>query len=129
MDDRWGWAASRDAALSSQATHSIPAYGQIADERVHHRIVEHLGHQPHVLIAAQVLSVAHGDAGAFLAAMLQRLQAVACQAGHILARGVHPEHTAGLLKGIGHLTCNGFHGSHRSFNDGRAARLIGGFPW
>ncbi len=48
------------------------------------RLVEDLGHKPQVLRLDDRGAVAHGNAGALLAAMLQGLQPVAGQARHVL---------------------------------------------
>ena len=64
------------------------------------RLVEDLGHQSQILRLDDRGAVAHGDAGALLAAMLQGLQPVAGQARHVLARGVHAEDAALLFQPI-----------------------------
>ena len=64
------------------------------------RLVEDLGHKPQVLRLDDRGAVAHGNAGALLAAMLQGLQPVAGQARHVLARGVHAEDAARLVQPI-----------------------------
>ena len=64
--------------------------------------------RPRSFAATIGLAVAHGDAGAFLAAVLQRLQPEAGHAGHVLAGGEHAEHGALLLQAVG--TRPGKHG-------------------
>ncbi len=57
-------------------------------------LVEHLADQAEVLEDQHLGSVGDGDACGFLAAMLQRVQAVIGEFGDVLARGPHPEYTA-----------------------------------
>ena len=64
------------------------------------RLVEDLGHKPQVLRLDDRGAVAHGNAGALLAAMLQGLQPVAGQARHVLARRVYAEDAALLFQPI-----------------------------
>ncbi len=63
-------------------------------------LVEDLGHKPQVLRLDDRRTVAHGDARALLAAMLQGLQPVAGQARHVLARRVDAEDAALLFQSI-----------------------------
>ena len=64
------------------------------------RLAEDLGHKPQVLRLDDRGAVAHGNAGALLAAMLQGLQPVAGQARHVLARRVYAEDAALLFQPI-----------------------------
>ena len=86
---RRSWSSAR----GPMATTPSPRPGQ-------RRLVEDLGHKPQVLRLDDRGAVAHGDAGALLAAMLQGLQPVAGQARHVLARGVHAEDAALLLQPV-----------------------------
>ena len=86
------------------------AYGHEALERRQRCFVEHLRDQAQILRRHHRLAIAHGNARAFLAAVLQRLQAEARHAGHVLARSEHAEHGAFLFRAIG----------TRSGQDGRA---------
>ena len=63
-------------------------------------LVEDLGHKPQVLRLDDRGTVAHGDARALLAAMLQGLQPVAGQARHVLPRRVDAEDAALLFQPI-----------------------------
>lgn len=72
-------------------------------ERRKRGLVEHLRHKAEVLRSHDRLAVAHRDARALLTAVLQRLQAVARHARHILAGRVHAEDRALLLKTVGAL--------------------------
>ena len=63
-------------------------------------LVEDLGHKPQVLRLDDRGTVAHGDARALLAAMLQGLQPVAGQARHVLPRRVDAEDAALLFQSI-----------------------------
>ena len=51
------------------------ADGEFAGQAAEHFRRENIGHVAHALVAMNVAAVAGGDAGAFLAAMLQRVQA------------------------------------------------------
>ena len=84
------------------------AHGHEALERREGGLVEHLRHQAQVLRRHHGLAVAHGDAGALLAAVLQRLQPEAGHAGHILPGSEHAEHGALLLQTV--RTFPGKHG-------------------
>lgn len=57
-------------------------------------LVEHLTDQAEVLEDQYLRSIGDGDAGGFLAAMLQRVEAVVSEFGDFLARGPNPEYTA-----------------------------------
>ena len=59
------------------------ADGEMAGQRAENVFVEHLADEPHALVGAQVDAVRGGDARAFLAAMLQRVQPVIRQLGRI----------------------------------------------
>ncbi len=68
-------AARRVAAMS---------HGDLAPKRGERALVEHLGHQAEVLRDRDRIAIAHGDARALLAAMLQSLQAEAGQPRHVV---------------------------------------------
>ncbi len=76
------------------------ADGQVPVERGQRAVVEGVGHQAHVLHHGDGVPVAHGHAGGFLAPVLQGVEAEVGQVGDGLARGVDPEHPAGLLGGV-----------------------------
>src|SRR5205085_2848567 len=73
------------------------ADGGHAVEAVQRVLVEDLADQPHALVAAEGLPVGDGDAGALLAAVLQRKEAEVGQASHILAGGEDAEDAALVL--------------------------------
>src|SRR5690606_27905554 len=56
----------------------------VAAQQLHGLAVEHVAHQAHALVHAQVGAVGGGDAGCVLAAVLQHRQAVVEQAGHVI---------------------------------------------
>ncbi len=70
--------------------------GDVALEGLQRLLVEHLGHEAQVLEHEDLVAVADGDAGGFLAAVLQREQAVVGQLGDVFARRPHAEHAAFL---------------------------------
>lgn len=72
----------------------------VADESVQTLVIEHLGHEPQVLGDVDRLAISHGNARAFLAPMLQCLQAEARHAGNVLARRVDAKDPAGLFHGV-----------------------------
>ena len=72
-------------------------------ERGQRGFVEHLRDQSQVLRRHHRLAVAHGDARALLAAMLQGLQAEARHARDVLTRSEHAEDGALLLQPVGTL--------------------------
>src|SRR5258708_12161026 len=57
-----------------------------------HTLVEHLGHQAHVLVDDDPRAVADGDAGRLLAAVLQCVETVVGELGDVLAGGPDPEY-------------------------------------
>ena len=79
------------------------AHGHEALERGQACFVEHLGHKAEVFRHHDRRTVAHGDAGALLTAMLQRLQAEARHARHVFAGSEHAEHGALLFEAVGAL--------------------------
>ena len=75
------------------------ADGHVADEVVQDfRAVEHLRHQAHAVVLEKLPVVAGDDAGAFLAAMLERVKAVVGQFGGI-RMAENAEHAA-IMFGI-----------------------------
>ena len=69
-------------------------------------LVEYLADQAEILEHQHLRTVGNGDAGGFLATVLQRIQAVVGELGHFFARGPYPEYAAlfawfviGLLAG------------------------------
>ena len=70
----------------------------MAGQVLQHALVEDLRHQAHRFVAAEPLSIGDGDAGAFLAPMLQGEQPEVSEAGHIVAWPVHREHAAFLAR-------------------------------
>ena len=69
------------------------AKGKVAGQGAEDVLVEHLRNEAHALVGAQVNAVGRRDAGAFLAAMLERVQAVIRQFGGIRV-AVDAEQTA-----------------------------------
>ncbi len=63
-------------------------------------LVEDLAHQPQVLEDQYLGAVGDGDAGSFLSAVLQRVQAVVGELGDFLAGGPHSEYAALFAGGI-----------------------------
>jgi hypothetical protein len=55
------------------------ADGHVADEMVEDFAVENLRDEAHAAVGAEIFAVAGDDAGAFLAAMLEGVEAVVCQ--------------------------------------------------
>ena len=97
-DVRLGGLPRRGAAARGVAR---VTHGHEALERCERGLVEHLRHEAQVLRRHDGLAVAHGDAGAFLAAVLQCLQPEAGHAGHVLAGGEHAEHGTLLFRAVG----------------------------
>ena len=58
---------------------------------------EDLAHEAQVLAGEHLLAVADGDAGGFLAAVLQGTQGIIGETGHVAARGPDAEDAAFLL--------------------------------
>ena len=78
--------------------------GDIARQMPERLLVEDLVDEPEVLMNEHRLAIAHGDAGALLPTMLQRLQAETREARDVFTRCIHTEHRTLLLKPIGALT-------------------------
>ncbi|MPM63467.1 hypothetical protein SDC9_110347 [bioreactor metagenome] len=76
------------------------ADGEVTGQRVQGALVEHLRDQAHVLEHHDPLAVRDGDAGRFLAAVLQGVEAVVGELGHVLPRRPHAEHAALILRGL-----------------------------
>ena len=57
-------------------------------------LVEDLGDQAHLLVHHDAAAVADRDAGRFLAAVLQRVQAEVSELGDVFVRGPDTEHAA-----------------------------------
>ena len=68
--------------------------GDVARHGRQRLLVEHLADQAEVFEDQHLRSIGDGDTGGFLAAMLQRVQAVIGEFGDFLARGPDPEYTA-----------------------------------
>src|SRR5215204_5429898 len=77
--------------------------GEVAFERGEASLVEHLGHEAHVLHDGDRLAVADGDPRRLLAAVLQREQAQIGQVSHRLPGGVDAENTARVAETLLHL--------------------------
>ena len=60
--------------------------------------VEDLLNQTHVFVNHDVVAIAHGDSGRFLAAVLQRVQAVIGQLGDFFAGGPNSEYPTCVLR-------------------------------
>ena len=87
-------------------------------EGVQGLLVEHLGDQSEILEDHDLTAVRDGDAGRFLPAMLQRVQAVVRQLGDFLAGRPHPENATFFLRAlIGR-------GVHLRIADGHRARRV-----
>ena len=76
------------------------AHGHFAAQRSERAFIEHLGNQAQVFRNRYGVAIAHRNAGAFLAAMLQGLQAKAGQPRDIVGGGVHSKHRALFFKPI-----------------------------
>ena len=77
---------------------------------------KHLVHQPHIPVRGEHAIVVHRDAGALLAPVLEGVQGVIGQGGHIRRlRRVHAEHAALLLDVAGRE-----HGAQLSRHHGQA---------
>ena len=94
------------------------ADGDVALQGGERRLVEDLRHQAEVLVDDQRAAVADGDAGGFLAAVLQRVQAEVGELGDLLAGRPDAEDPAGVLRGlvvvekiVGELAVAASHGS------------------
>jgi len=74
------------------------ADGNVTVQGIQARFGEYLGDQAHVLVDHDVRAVAYRDAGRFLTAVLQRVQAEVGELGDFLTRGPHPENPAGILR-------------------------------
>ena len=70
------------------------ADGQLTGKRLQDGLLEHLRHQPHVLVDDQPGAVGDRDAGRLLPAMLQREEGEEGEAGDIHLRSVNGEHPA-----------------------------------
>ena len=79
------------------------ADGHVADEVVQDFAVENLRHQPHAFVFAELAAVARDDARAFLAAMLQGIEAVIGQFRRV-GMAVNAEHAAVMFWMTLHLT-------------------------
>ena len=73
------------------------ADGDVAGEVAEVVLIEDLGDEAHARADVESWSVSGGDSGAFLAAVLECVDAVEGGAGYVLARGVHPEDAAFVL--------------------------------
>ena len=83
---------------------AVVANGQMARHALQHLLVKHLAHQAHVLVEAHlVLGIKHSDAGRFLAAVLQGVQAEIGEVGHGLIPGQDGVDAAGFLGLVGTL--------------------------
>ena len=72
-------------------------------------LVEHLADQAEVLEHQHLRAVGDGDAGGFLAAVLQRVQAVVGELGNVFAGCPHSEYAAlftGLVLVVGLRACH-----------------------
>ena len=76
------------------------AHGHFAAQCSERAFIEHLGNQAQVFRNRYGVTIAHRNAGAFLATMLQGLQAKAGQPRDIVGGGVHSKHRALFFKPI-----------------------------
>ncbi len=72
------------------------ADGDVPVQRVEHGLVEDLGDQTHVLVDHDPGAIADRDTSRLLATMLERVQPVIGELGHILARRPDSEDPAGI---------------------------------
>ena len=145
--------AERELAVADAAEHRLGvapraraggrvagvADGEVAGERGQRAVVEHVGHEAHVLDDGDVLAVADRHARRLLAPVLQGVEAEVGQVGDRLARGVHAEDAARLLRRVVPVSGAAAHGPHdrtptRPFHhspDQRVARHDHGVaqPW
>ena len=63
-------------------------------------LVEHLAHQAQIFEDQHLGSVGYGDPGGFLAAVLQRIQAVIGELGNVFAWGPDPEYATLFTGGV-----------------------------
>ena len=71
---------------------------QITNQTFEHGLIEHLGHQAHVLVHADPgLAVKHGDPGRFLTPVLQCVETEIGEVGDGLSSSLHSKHTTSLL--------------------------------
>ena len=84
-----------------RAAGGVPAVADrdVAAQRGQRGLVEHLGHQAHVLVDHDSVAVADRDARGLLAAVLQCVQAEVGKLRYFLARGPHAEHAACVPRG------------------------------
>src|SRR2546421_5164386 len=78
---------------------SVPQ-GEVAGEAIERQLVKGLGNQSDVLVHPQASPVAGRDAGAFLAAMLQRVEAEIGEVRHLFPGRIDAEEAAGLLHAL-----------------------------
>ena len=71
---------------------------EVAAQRRERALVEHLGHQAHVLVDEQPLAVGGRDAGRLLPAVLQGVEPVVGELGDVLAGGPDAEDATGVLR-------------------------------
>ena len=71
---------------------------QVPFEGVQGDFVEDLGHEPHVFVDDDPLTVAEGDARGLLAAVLERVETEVGQFAYFVAGSPDPEHSAGVLR-------------------------------
>jgi hypothetical protein len=76
------------------------AHGEVAGEGGERGLVEDLGDQAHVLEDEDLRTVAHRDAGGFLAAVLEGVEPEVGELGDLLARGPDSEDSAGVLRAL-----------------------------
>ncbi len=69
----------------------------VPGKRIQRRLVEDLRDKAHVLVDVDALSIAGGDPRRFLAAVLQRVEAVVGEFGYLFPGRPHPEDTTGVL--------------------------------
>jgi hypothetical protein len=68
----------------------------VSPERIEHRFIEDLRDEAHVLVDHDPGTITDRDARRFLAAVLERVQAVVGELGHVLPGGPDPENPAGV---------------------------------
>ena len=73
---------------------------QVTGEAIERQLVKGLGNQPDILVHPQASPIAGRDAGAFLPAVLQRVEAEIGEVRHLFPRRVDAEEAAGFLHAL-----------------------------
>ena len=100
VDGRHMRLSTHPAAHAATRRITAMANGNFAAQRRQRAFVEYLGDEPQVFRNRHGVAIAHRNARALLAAVLQGLQAEACKPRHVVGGGVHSEHRALFFKPI-----------------------------